>query len=119
MNSTIVFVIFILNFSFPSYLNRILVGVSKHFVAAGQCEKSSLKNVIQGTTGYKSVYFPHVKSSFKNLKILYDKCKTKTSNSTELHDFKLELSNVLNCLQQLTNWLRNSWIGLTNSSVVL
>ncbi|VDO54829.1 unnamed protein product [Schistosoma margrebowiei] len=105
--------------SFPSYLNRILVGVSKHFVAAGQCEKSSLKNVIQGTTGYKSLYFPHVKSSFKNLKILYDKCKTKTSNSTELQDFKLELSNVLNCLQQLTNWLRNSWIGLTNSSVVL
>ncbi|TNN08136.1 N-acetylated-alpha-linked acidic dipeptidase 2 [Schistosoma japonicum] len=103
--------------SFPSYLNRILVGVAKHFVASDQYEKSSLKNVIYGTTGYKSLYFPHVKSSYGNLEMLYTKRKTDISMSTELSEFKEELSNVTNCLQQVSHWLQNGLIGLSSSTI--
>ncbi|KAK4470461.1 hypothetical protein MN116_006013 [Schistosoma mekongi] len=102
--------------SFPSYLNRILVGVAKHFVASDQYEKSSLKNVIQGTTGYKSLYFPYVKSSYENLEMLYNKRKTDISMSTELREFKEELSSVTNCLQQVSHWLQNGLIGLNSST---
>ncbi|CAH8856939.1 unnamed protein product [Trichobilharzia szidati] len=104
---------------FPSYLNRILSGIAKHFVlVTSQTEKAPLRNIIQGTTGYNSVYFPYVKSSYEKFRNLYNRCQTEILQSSELNEFKVELSNISNCLQQICNWLRNGLIGLHVSSTV-
>ncbi|CAH8581237.1 unnamed protein product [Heterobilharzia americana] len=103
---------------FPSYLNRILTGINKHFVAASQFVKAPLKNVIQGPSGYGSVYFPHVKSSYENFRSLYTERKAEIIHSGELNEFKLELSNIVNCLQQLCHWLQNGLIGPHTPSII-
>lgn len=95
---------------FPSHLNRIIGGLSKHFVNNNCTIKKALRNLINGVKGYKSEYFPHVRLRYKELLKLI---QTDPNNlESALNNLKLEISNLIICLSQTANWLRNGLIGM-------